>query len=69
MQNSETEPAGVIRRRSASAQHNGTPSDEVYGLCAIYRAVLHRKVQKKSIEFINSAHRGYPKAYTGTPRG
>lgn len=48
MQNSETEhPMG----------------GELFTLCAIFHAVLHRKVKKKDIEFINRAHRGYPKAY------
>ena len=35
MQNEESEPAGVTRRRTEC-----TPSGELHSLCAIYQAVL-----------------------------
>ena len=35
MKNEETEPEGVIRSRTKC-----TPSGELYGLCAIFQAVL-----------------------------
>ena len=52
MQNLQTEPAGVIRRRTEC-----TPSDEVCGLCAIYQAVLEVKVFVGKFQYNLSGNR------------